>query len=131
MLAVALIALMVVGSLLLWIGIPVGWIFLASRMVKSSQPQMGPYAMVLFGIPISMVIVGKGLSKLNQVYGDVTGTTPHVNVQVPWLRSMRGERESHRPRTVLDVVMVVSVASAVFVMAIWFFFFAGSSLPGA
>ena len=33
------------------------------------------------------------------------------------------------PRSVLDVVMVISVSIAVTAMAIWFFFFAGSSLP--
>jgi hypothetical protein len=42
---------------------------------------------------------------------------------------MRGERESGHPRTVLDVVMVISVAIAVVASAIWFFGFAGSSLP--
>jgi hypothetical protein len=30
---------------------------------------------------------------------------------------------------VLDVVMVVSVGLALLAMAVWFFFFAGSSLP--
>jgi hypothetical protein len=32
---------------------------------------------------------------------------------------------------VLDVVMMVSVAVALLLSAIWFFGFAGSSLPGA
>jgi hypothetical protein len=128
--AVALIALMAVGSVMLWLGIPFGWIFLASRMVSSSQPTMGPYVMVLFGIPISMVVVGKLLSKLNRIYGEVTHTTPEVHVQVPWMKSMRGERESGRPRTILDVVMVCSVALALACFGVWFFFFAGSSLPG-
>src|SRR5437016_2788841 len=105
--AVALIACMALGSIILWLGIPIGWIYLASKMVKSSQPTMGPYVMVLFGIPISMVVVGKLLSKLNRVYGEVTHTTPHVHVQLPWLKSMRGERDSGQPRTILDVVMVV------------------------
>jgi hypothetical protein len=127
--AVALIALMALGSVFLWLGIPFGWIFLASRIVKSSQPTMGPYVMVLVGIPISMVVVGKLLAKLNRVYGEITHTTPEVHVQMPWNKSMRGERESGRPRTVLDVVMVLSVALALLCFGVWFFFFAGSSLP--
>ena len=128
--AIALIARMALGSIFLWLGIPFGWIFLASRIVDSTQPSLGPYLMVLFGIPITMVVVGKGLSRLNRIYGEVTGTTPEIRVRAAWLKSMRAEREDIRPRTVLDVVMVVSVALALFAFGIWFFFFAGSSLPG-
>ena len=45
------------------------------------------------------------------------------------MRSMRGERGSTRQRGVLDTVMIVSVGLALLVLAIWFFGFAGSSLP--
>jgi hypothetical protein len=37
---------------------------------------------------------------------------------------MRDERDLHRPRTVLDVVMVVSVLTAGSAFGIWFMFFA-------
>jgi hypothetical protein len=37
--------------------------------------------------------------------------------------------EGRPPRTVLDVVMVISVAIGCAAFGIWFFFFAGSSLP--
>jgi hypothetical protein len=37
-----LILLMAIGSVLLWIGIPVGWLYLVSQLVDSSQPAMGP-----------------------------------------------------------------------------------------
>jgi hypothetical protein len=129
LLAALLIALMAIGSILLWLGIPVGWLYLVSRLVKSSQPSMGPYAVLIVGIPVSMIIVGKALSKLNRVYGEVMGTTPTVRMRSPWMKSMRGERDSGRERTVLDVVMVWSVAVALLCFGIWFFAFAGSSLP--
>jgi hypothetical protein len=124
-----LILLMAVGSIALWLAIPLGWIYLASKLVSSSQPSMGPYLLVIAGIPTSMVIVAKLLSKLNRVYGDVTGTTPQVRVRLPWHRSVRGERDGAHPRTVLDVVMVASVSLALVCFVIWFFAFAGSSLP--
>jgi hypothetical protein len=129
LLAALLIALMAIGSVVLWLGIPVGWLYLASRIVKSSQPSLGPYVLVLVGIPVSMIVVGKALSRLNRAYGEVTGATPAGRVRSPWMKSMRGERDSGRPRTVLDVVMVWSVALALLSFAIWFFLFAGSSLP--
>ena len=129
--AVALILAMAVGSIVLWLVVPVAWLYLASQLTESSQPSLGPYVLVLVGIPASMFGVGKVLGRLNDAYGRVTGTTPEVRVQLPWHRSLRAEREGTHPRTVLDVVMVCSVALALVLFAIWFFAFAGSSLPSA
>lgn len=126
-----LILLMAIGSVFLWLGIPVGWIWGVSQAVDSSEPQLGPYLVILAGIPITMFVVGKVLFKLNDVYARVTGQPSEVQVQLAWLRSMRGERTPARRTSVLDVVMVISVGIAVVVFAIWFFFFAGSSLPNA
>jgi hypothetical protein len=124
-----LIALMAVGSVLLWIGIPVGWLYLASQITDSSQPSMGPYVLVLVGIPATMIAMGKVLAVLDRTYGRVNGATPQGRVQSPWHRSLRGDRRPARGRSVLDVVMVASVALAVVCFAVWFFLFAGSSLP--
>jgi hypothetical protein len=129
LLAALLIALMAIGSIVLWLGIPIGWVYLASRIARSSQPSMGPYLLILVGIPASMVVVGKLLSRLNRTYGAVTGAPPAARSRSAWMRSLRGERDSGRPRTMLDVVMVWSVALALVCFAIWFFAFAGSSLP--
>jgi hypothetical protein len=118
-----------IGSIAMWLVVPVLWIYIASQMVETSQPSLGPYVLILVAVPLSMVIIGKALSALNRVYARSTGTDAHVRVQMPWHKSMRGERETNRPRTVLDVVMVVSVSLALLLFGIWFFFFAGSSLP--
>jgi hypothetical protein len=129
--ALFLILLMAAGSVFLWIGIPVGWLYLASRMVNTSQPTLGPYLLVIFGIPVTMVIVGKLLFRLDGVYQRVTGQDSEVQFRAPWLKSMRGEREgTGRKLTVLEMTMVVSVSIAVTAFGIWFFLFAGSSLPG-
>jgi hypothetical protein len=129
LLAALLIALMAIGSVVLWLGIPVGWLYLASRIAKSSQPTMGPYLLVLVGIPASMIVVGKLLSRLDRTYGAVTGVPPAARPRAAWMKSLRAERDSGRRRTILDVVMVWSVALALVCFAIWFFVFAGSSLP--
>lgn len=129
LLGALLIGLMTVGSVLLWIGVPVGWLYLASRLTDSPQPSMGPYLLVLGGIPTTMVAVGKGLAVLDRTYGRVVGTTPAARAQAPWHRSLRGDRRAVRARSVLDVVMVLSVGLAVVCLAVWFFVFAGSSLP--
>ena len=127
--AIFLILLMGVGSVVLWLVIPLAWIYVVSHMVKSTQPTLGPYVPILFGVPISMFIWGKLLYRLNGAYERVTGQESEVRVQLPWHRSMRGERDAGRRTTVLEFVMVISVSLALTAFGIWFFFFAGSSLP--
>jgi len=126
LLGALLIGLMAVGSVLLWIGVPVGWLYLASRLTDSPQPSMGPYALMLLGIVLTCVAIGKGLSVLNRHYARVTGSTPKVRVIVPWRRSLRGGRSQRRetdgrmPVSVLDVIMVVSVVLAVASFSTWY-----------
>jgi hypothetical protein len=124
-----LILLMAIGSVLLWIGSPIFWLWLASQMQKDSQAAgFGPYMVVLFGIAITAAVLAKGLQKLNRAYSSVAGVE-EARVIMPWHRSLRGEDEGRPQRTVLDVVMVISVAIGAVAFGIWFFFFAGSSLP--
>jgi hypothetical protein len=84
---------------------------------------------VIVGIPATMVVMGKLLAALDRLYGRVVGAAPQARVQLPWHRSLRGDRHAARQRSVLDVVMVCSVALAAVCFAVWFFLFAGSSLP--
>ena len=127
--ALVLIALMAIGSVILWIGIPVGWLYLASRLVDSSQPSLGPYLLIIFGIPITMFVFGRLLFTLDRVFERVTGRASETDFRPPWLKSMRGERAVSRRMTVLEGVMIVSVGIALLAFAVWFFAFAGSSLP--
>jgi hypothetical protein len=129
---VALIALMAVGSVAMWLGVPLGIVYLVSMMVDTTQPTMGPYVVVLFGLPIGMTVIGKCLGALDRHYGRVTGSEDERR-QAAWLKSMRGERRGARPGRwkVLDVVMIWSVSIALTAFGVWFFLFAGSSLPGA
>jgi len=129
--AILLIALMAIGSVVMWLGVPVGWLYLASRIADSSRPSMGIYVLVLVGIPATMVLVGKALATLDRTYARVTHEDRDTRVQRPWMKSMRGERGSGHKRTVLDRVMFISVSIALVCFGIWFFGFAGSSLPGA
>ena len=127
----SLIALMAVLSVTLWLGIPIGWLWIGSQIQSGSQATgFGPYMAVLAGIVVSVVIVAKLLAALNRVYGRLVGVGSSVRVRMPWHRSMRGEDDSRHEHSVLDVVMVLSVSTATLALAVWFFFFAGSPLPG-
>ena len=128
--AVALVALMALGSVVMWIGVPLGLVYVASKIADTPNPSLGPYLLIIIGLPIGMALVGKGLGALNRAHSRLTGA--EVDEYRPgWTRSMRGERKVERRGGVLDRVMIVSVAVAALVFAVWFFGFAGSSLPGA
>ena len=122
--AALLVLVMVVGSILMWIGVPVFWLWLASRIADSSQPSLGLYALVLAGIVVSMAVVGKGLGTINHIHMGLTGSLPQRREQTIWLRSMRGEREIRRETGVLGIVMAWSVSVALVLFGIWFFLFA-------
>jgi hypothetical protein len=128
--AIFLVLLMAVGSIVMWIGVPLGLIYLASHLAKSPDPSVGPYLLVLLGLPIGMAIVGKLLGYLDRAHGRLTGTFDDTPRRAAWLRSMRAERTSTRRTGILDKVMIVSVGFAVVIFGVWFFGFAGSSLPG-
>ena len=129
--AVFLVLLMALGSVLMWLGVPVGLIYVASKVSGSSSPSLGPYLLVLLGLPVGMTIVGKCLGWLDRRHQAITGQGDGDRRPAPWMKSMRGERESTRRGGVLDKVMLVSVGVALLAFAVWFFGFAGSSLPGA
>ena len=129
--SIFLIALMALGSVLMWLGLPLGLVYLASRLADSPQPSMGPYLVIIVGLPLGMILIGKALGALDRYHGRITGLDDGRPEQAVWMKSMRGERERRRRRSVLDTVMIVSVGVALLLSAVWFFGFAGSSLPGA
>jgi hypothetical protein len=126
-----LIALMAIGSVIMWLGVPIGLIYLASRLADSSKPSMGPYVLILVGLVVGMMAVGKLLGALDRYHGRITGLDDGKPTQAAWMTSMRGDRERKRRRSVLDSVMIISVGVALLLFGVWFFAFAGSSLPGA
>jgi hypothetical protein len=126
--ALILVLLMAVGSIVMWIGVPLGLIYAASQLAGSSRPSAGPYVLILVGLPIGMAVVGKLLGVLDRAHGRLTGRIEERR-RASWLRSMRAERTSTARGGVLDTVMIISVALALVAFAVWFFGFAGSSLP--
>lgn len=119
--AVSLAALIFVGSLILWIGIPVAWVWGASQLV-TRYPIV--YAAALLGCPATMVLWGWVLHRLNVVYLRVSAAEPPPPSRSPWLKSLSSERRRYARGSVLEISMMISVVAAVLSMAIWFFFFA-------
>ena len=116
-----LVVLMILGSLGIWIGSPIFWLWLTSRMQKV-QASMGPYALMILGLLATSVGLGKWLSSLNRRFAALDEHRGEVRLHLPWHRMLGGEHETRSVSvSVLDVVMVISVMVAVTALAVWFF----------
>jgi hypothetical protein len=123
-----LIAMMGVGSVFLWIGIPAGWLLLASKL-SPKYPRI--YLIALIFCPLTMILFGWVLVRLNAMYLGLFPEREDTRPPHPaaWMSSVGADASTRHPRPVLEVCMSMSVALAVVALFVWFFFFAGSSLP--
>ena len=65
---------MLLAALSLWTALPLSWIYIGSKVSKTQFPAEAPYAVVIVGLVISIVVVAWLISRLNRLYVDVTGT---------------------------------------------------------
>jgi hypothetical protein len=120
---------MLVAALSLWTAIPLGWIYIGSKVSNTQFPSIGPYMIVAAGIVASIAIVAWLIARLNRLYMQITGTNRLGPMRPSWLKSMRDTAPEPGSTTVVEAVLMGSVAVAVLVMTIWFFVLAGSPLP--
>jgi hypothetical protein len=129
--AFLLVSGMVLGSILMWIGMPFGWLWLASHLQQGVNPSLGPYMLMAIGLPVSLVIIGKGLGSLDRQFSELIRHDPNDRrVPLPWAKSVR-DASGGRKGTFLDLVMIISVGVTGTLFGIWFVFFAHATLPGA
>jgi hypothetical protein len=131
------IALVAVGALLsinIWTGAPLLAVWVGSQ-IQSAQDRlsMGALFAVVVVLAASVFVLAWLLAQVNARYDRLIGRSKKARVSSPWLRSMRGEREEDIRAEVgisgVERIVVISVIAAVLAFEVWFFFFAGSSLP--
>ena len=88
---------------------------------------------VILVLAVMVFALGFLLTWINARYDALTGRPSTARQTSPWLRSMRDEREEDTRRkygiSPIERVVVGSVVAGVLAFEVWFFFFAGSSLP--
>ena len=102
---------MFVGSLVLWVGIPVGALFVGSK-VQTATDSVGAAMASMLGVMIAMLCV------LLPLLG-------WLNRKHMELRAARGHQDLGQAP--LEGVMVVSAFVALIGFGIWFFFLSGAS----
>ena len=106
-----LFLLMCLGSLGLWVGAPVLWLWIGGRVQGATGSVGAAIGVVLVGFVVTVLLAVPVLLWLSRRHAEA--------------RAARGLDDLGR--AALDGVMVVSATIAAVLFAIWFFFFAGAS----
>jgi hypothetical protein len=112
----AMLAMMFAGALSLWIGVPLLWLYVGSRVQEATHSVGAAMGLMLLGSVGTILLAMPLLGRLNEAY-------EHA-------REARGlENYGQVP---LEAILVVTATVAVVVFAIWFLFLAGTSpLPAS
>ena len=106
-----MLLIMFIGSLVLWIGTPLLWLWVGSQ-IQGATSSLGTAIGVSFiGVVATIGLLAAVLAKLSDVY--------RAN------RRARGLADTGH--YVLETVLVVSAGLTLAAFVVWFFFFAGAS----
>jgi hypothetical protein len=106
---VILVLIMLGGGLLLWVAVPVGWLYVGGQVQGKTNSLGAAMGLMFVGMVASILAIVPLLGWLNRKHEE--------------LREARG-LESHGS-TVLEAVMTVSAVVAIVAFAIWFFVIEG------
>jgi len=120
---------MLLAAFSLWTLIPLGWVYIASKLSHSQFPSIGPYMVVVLGIIVTVLFDAWLIGRLNDIYVRVTGSNRLMQSRPNWLKSLRDTGPTYNSVTVVEAVMISSVMLAGLALITWFFLLAGSPIP--
>ena len=109
--ALLVVAIMFIGSLGLWVGTPLLWLWVGSQVQGATQSLGTALAAAFFGVIFTVTVVASLLSRLSDVY--------RANCLARGL--------ADPGHVMLEGVLVVSAGLTIAAFVIWFFFLAGTS----
>ncbi|HUZ30012.1 MAG TPA: hypothetical protein VMU90_12265 [Solirubrobacteraceae bacterium] len=108
--AVLVIMIMTIGSLVLWIGTPLLWLWVGSQIEGGTGSLGGALGATFIGAVLTIILLAVVLSKLSDVY-----------------RSNAVARGRADPgHFILEVVLVISASVSLVAFVLWFLLFAGA-----
>ncbi len=109
--AVLVVLIMFIGSLVLWIGTPLMWLWVGSQIQGATASLGAALGAMFFGVTATIAVLASILAKLSNIY-----------------RANCVSRGMGDPgHLVLEGVLVVSAGLTIAGFVVWFFFFAGTS----
>ena len=113
---------MVVCSLMLWVAVPLGTLWIGSQ-VQAAADSIGPALLVMAAIAtLSIGLIVNILGRINSRYLNLRETSKFAARQVP---SIRGVTKSGKIGAI-EIIMVSTAVAAIIVFMIWFITFGGS-----
>jgi hypothetical protein len=109
--AILVLLIMFIGSLVLWVGTPLLWLWIGSQVQGATSSLGAAIGSSFIGVVLTIALVASVLGKLSNVY-----------------RANCLSRGLDDPgHFVLEGVLVVSAALTLAAFVVWFFLFAGAS----
>lgn len=109
--AVLVVLIMFIGSLGLWVGTPLLWLYVGSQIQGATQSVSAALLAMFVGVVIQITVLASLLARLSDVY--------RANCVA------RGQPDPGHG--VLETVLVVSAGLTLTVFVVWFFFLAGAA----
>jgi hypothetical protein len=109
--AVLVVLIMFIGSLVLWVGTPLLWLWIGSQIQGATSSLGAALGSSFIGVVLTIGLVASVLGKLSDVYR----------------ANCRARGLADPGHVVLESVLVVSAALTLAGFVIWFFFFAGAA----
>jgi hypothetical protein len=114
------------GVLVLGIGVPLLWVFIASLLSDTflNLPLL-PLLVMVTGLFVTYVMLAALVARFDK---ERAAMGP---ARMSWNRSLGAERNPESKTTQWERVFITTAIVMTFLFEIWFFVFAGSSLPGS
>jgi hypothetical protein len=116
--AAFLLAVLIAGSLCLWIGVPAGVLWLLGQLIESSTTH---FVIGLIAVPTAMVLFAPALFWVNRLYLRVAGSYADPDEE-------EGQTPRRYVRGPLEPLLVGSLVIAIVSLFVWFFVFATNPL---
>ena len=115
----------VLGVLLLGVGVPLLWVFIASKLSDTFlKVPLLPLLVMVTGLFISYLLIASVVARFDK---ERAAMGP---ARMSWNRSLSAERNPESKTTQWERVFITTCIVMTILFEIWFFVFAGSSLPG-
>ena len=109
--AILIVLIMFIGSLVLWIGTPLLWLWVGAQIQGATQSLGTALVAAFAGVIVSVLLLASLLARLSDLY-----------------RANRVARGLDDPgHVMLEGVLVVSAGISLAAFTIWFFLFAGAA----
>ena len=109
--AAMVVLIMFIGSLVLWVGTPLLWLWVGSQIQGATASLGAALGAMFVGVIATIAVLANILAKLSNVYR----------------RNCRARGLDDPGHFVLEGVLVVSAGFTIVAFIVWFFLFAGAS----